>query len=247
MKKIKSKVGGLKQEMKSKKAICHPDRNVSARGLCKSCYNKWLMDNNSDYAEKQRKNCRDWHQKYKDKKKEYNKKYRVKKDPIYNRLRTLRRYGITLDEYNFILKKQNGVCAICSSPSKEGKNLHIDHCHETGVIRGLLCFRCNFGLSYFGEDANRMKRAYKYLENGVKLSKKLEKIVSKREQEEKVVEEKKEEIVQQAKTKEIDIEDRKEMRELYISGQRLCDIVKKFPQYSRSAINRAAKGQSRSL
>ena len=57
MKKIKNRKGGVKHVLMGKKASCHPDREISARGLCKSCYNKWLMNNNPEYAERQRKNC----------------------------------------------------------------------------------------------------------------------------------------------------------------------------------------------
>ena len=69
---------------------------------------------------------------------------------------------MTLNDYDEMLEKQNGVCAICGK-EPNGKRLHVDHCHETGVVRGLLCFRCNFGLSYFGEDIKKIKKAYEYL------------------------------------------------------------------------------------
>jgi len=51
------------------------------------------------------------------------------------------KYGITLEEYDRLLAAQGGVCAICQQPSL--KTLHVDHDHETGKPRGLLCFTCN--------------------------------------------------------------------------------------------------------
>lgn len=57
-----------------------------------------------------------------------------------------RSYGITLDEYNKMLKDQGGVCKICKLPCKSGKNLAVDHCHDTGTVRGLLCAKCNTNL-----------------------------------------------------------------------------------------------------
>jgi hypothetical protein len=54
-----------------------------------------------------------------------------------------RKFGMTLDDYERMLKAQGGVCAICGEARPEERTLHVDHDHETGAIRGLLCFRCN--------------------------------------------------------------------------------------------------------
>lgn len=58
----------------------------------------------------------------------------------------LRYYNLTLDEFNAMLLEQGGVCKICGGLPSKGKSLHVDHNHETGVVRGLLCQRCNIGL-----------------------------------------------------------------------------------------------------
>ena len=74
-------------------------------------------------------------------------------------------YGINLDQYNELLKKQNGCCAICQRPSKElKKRLGIDHDHTTGKIRGLLCYECNYGLGYFKDNSSFLLRAIDYLD-----------------------------------------------------------------------------------
>ena len=73
-----------------------------------------------------------------------------------------RTYGITLEQYNALLIAQAGVCKICGRPPKK-RPLHVDHNHKTKVIRGLLCFRCNYGLSWFHEDAAVLTRAGEYL------------------------------------------------------------------------------------
>lgn len=52
-------------------------------------------------------------------------------------------FRITPDEYDAILAAQDGGCAICGRPPREGKRLAVDHDHKTGYIRGLLCFVCN--------------------------------------------------------------------------------------------------------
>src|SRR5438094_9480440 len=54
-----------------------------------------------------------------------------------------RKFGISLEQYEEMLAKQGGVCAICGAPPPEGTSLHVDHDHETGEVRGLLCFPCN--------------------------------------------------------------------------------------------------------
>lgn len=55
----------------------------------------------------------------------------------------LARYGITVEDYALIFEAQAGLCAICLRPPENGKNLSVDHDHESGVVRGLLCFYCN--------------------------------------------------------------------------------------------------------
>lgn len=51
-------------------------------------------------------------------------------------------YGITTEDYNQMLKEQDGKCAVCGKPPKTMR-LAVDHCHKTGKIRGLLCSYCN--------------------------------------------------------------------------------------------------------
>ena len=75
------------------------------------------------------------------------------------RLRTLKKYNLTLDEYNKILDSQDGVCAICL----RGIRLCVDHNHKTGFVRGIICHFCNLGLGYFEDDIKRMKKAIKYI------------------------------------------------------------------------------------
>lgn len=71
------------------------------------------------------------------------------------------RYGISLEEFNNLLINQKNECKICL---KKCKILHVDHCHKTGKIRGLLCVNCNQGIGSLKEDTNIMKNAIKYIE-----------------------------------------------------------------------------------
>ena len=75
-----------------------------------------------------------------------------------------RRYGISRAEYDALLERQGGVCAICRKPSKE--TLCVDHCHVTGRIRGLLCRKCNFGLGCLADDQATLIAALAYLAHG---------------------------------------------------------------------------------
>jgi hypothetical protein len=79
------------------------------------------------------------------------------------------RYGISLDDYEALLTKQGGVCAICLRPETATRagtllRLHVDHDHATRKVRGLLCNRCNRMLGVMGEDAARLRRAADYLD-----------------------------------------------------------------------------------
>lgn len=70
-------------------------------------------------------------------------------------------YNITEDDYNEMLDEQNGKCAICGSKTKA--RLHIDHDHETGEIRGLVCTNCNTGLGMFKDNIEFLSQAIHYL------------------------------------------------------------------------------------
>lgn len=72
-------------------------------------------------------------------------------------------YGITIEDYERILQKQNGVCAICKCPDEYRDVLSVDHCHKTGEVRGLLCNLCNTGLGRFEDNPALLASALKYL------------------------------------------------------------------------------------
>jgi len=68
-----------------------------------------------------------------------------------------RDFGLSRDSYERMLQEQQGRCKICGGANKNGWALHVDHCHETGVVRALLCFQCNTAVGWAeqrgGEDA----------------------------------------------------------------------------------------------
>lgn len=78
------------------------------------------------------------------------------------RHRYKRLYGLTLEQ---VAEMRGGTCAICGSQGTEGRwgNLHIDHDHDTGRVRGALCHSCNVGLGYFKHDPALLEAAGHYL------------------------------------------------------------------------------------
>lgn len=76
------------------------------------------------------------------------------------------KYGITLEAYGALLADQGGVCRLCGTPEKDARHgvLDVDHDHETGQIRGLLCHRCNWALGIMRDDLTWLRAAVAYLE-----------------------------------------------------------------------------------
>lgn len=72
-------------------------------------------------------------------------------------------YGITIEQYDKMLLNQNGACEICGIPSDPNSVFDVGHCHQTGVVRGLLCTHCNTGLSRFKDNTNILENAITYL------------------------------------------------------------------------------------
>lgn len=88
----------------------------------------------------------------------------ARKQEGYSRDRYLKRYGITHQDYEQMLKAQNGQCAICKSEDpKRWDHFSVDHNHETGEVRGLLCHTCNTGLGQFQDNPDFLIEAANYL------------------------------------------------------------------------------------
>lgn len=100
------------------------------------------------------------------------KQHRLRNDPAtaekqraYEREVKLRnKYGITPADWDALHDAQLGRCAICLATLAEVAKVCVDHDHETGEVRGLLCNGCNRGLGYFKDDPDRLKRAAEYLD-----------------------------------------------------------------------------------
>lgn len=100
---------------------------------------------------------------------EYQKAYRVVNIEKIRDKELLKKYGITLDDWNRMYKEQNGVCKICGKPETKidrrlgiVRRLAVDHCHDTGKVRGLLCTECNQAIGLLHHDPKIIKSALEY-------------------------------------------------------------------------------------
>ena len=97
---------------------------------------------------------------------------RQKRNPDFQekiRNRHLKRiYGITVDQYTEMLYNQNGRCKICGRIKNTDKRkafMHVDHCHKTGKVRGVLCGQCNSMLGNANDDVSILYKAIEYIKN----------------------------------------------------------------------------------
>lgn len=134
------------------------------------------------YREKLRARSREKYRKDPRKAIDYMKQYHRDHPEVSRNKHLKKRFGLTPQRYEAILKSQGGVCAICKGPETRATNgktaprggkgyrLSVDHCHRVGVVRGLLCMRCNVGLGNFMDDPERLMAAYEYLIGKVALA-----------------------------------------------------------------------------
>jgi hypothetical protein len=100
---------------------------------------------------------------------EYGKRWRAANKDQDRNWRLAKNYnGFTPEQYQTMLQEQFGRCKICGTDKPGGVSkghLHIDHSHETGLVRGLLCNNCNTGLGRFGDNIKLLAEAIAYLQN----------------------------------------------------------------------------------
>lgn len=81
----------------------------------------------------------------------------------HGRKRRLKRFGLTPESYEALKEEQGRACAICRDPFPERPEPHIDHCHRTGRVRGLLCGKCNQAIGLLRDDPALIERASAYV------------------------------------------------------------------------------------
>lgn len=75
-------------------------------------------------------------------------------------------YGVTSEMFETMLVEQNHSCKICGKKPRPGRTLTVDHCHETGQVRGLLCTACNVAIGQLGDNEAGLLRALNYVQGG---------------------------------------------------------------------------------
>ncbi len=90
-------------------------------------------------------------------------KYRVRETTAQRKWQIKNTYGLTLEQYDQMFEEQSGVCKTCGKVNRDGRRLYIDHNHETGKVRGLLCHRCNSLLGFVKDDTAILQNIIAYL------------------------------------------------------------------------------------
>lgn len=121
---------------------------------------------NRDYRERNRPQLLEKQARYREENRERlrEEQRELSKRGYHRNYHLVRTYGITAEQFDRMAYEQGYVCAACGEPeqSKNG-HLHVDHDHETGQIRGLLCQRCNTAIGQAGDDPERLVKLSAYL------------------------------------------------------------------------------------
>jgi hypothetical protein len=140
--------------------LCHRETASQARNLDRTKANEWAREDRKNYPEKyaaQRK------------------RRRLLKGSKIVQNEMLRRFKITLEQYEKMCEEQCNLCAICGKPETRKSRskiilarLSIDHCHKKSIdgkvhIRGLLCARCNLMIGYADDEIEKLQSAIEYL------------------------------------------------------------------------------------
>lgn len=141
-------------------------------GMVKHVSEFRIRGRNVDNLETQCKACcvakeRSWYANNKEIAIERDRKRKLKHPKRHRKIRLMRAYGISIEQFEHMRKKQGYMCAICAKEENKCryKTLCVDHCHTTGKVRALLCDKCNVGLGHFGESIERLSVAASYLQS----------------------------------------------------------------------------------
>ncbi len=122
---------------------------------CKGCIREYQRERYADPVLKAREKDRQ--------------RRRYHEHPEGNKAHLKFKYGLTVEQYKAMVKAQAGLCAICRQPPRgKKKRLGVDHDHETGAVRGLLCGTCNTAIGHLAESRDSLRRAARYLARFIK-------------------------------------------------------------------------------
>lgn len=137
---------------KSSRNQYHNPKNSTQR---KEKREEWISRNKEKIGEYQRI----YRARHREKVREYNRNYKRTKQQKHR----LEKYGIDQETYDFLKERQQSLCGICGRLFEGKISPHVDHCHKTGKVRGLLCWNCNIRLGYLESEVFRAQ-AEKYLQ-----------------------------------------------------------------------------------
>jgi hypothetical protein len=144
-----------------KKSTCHPEVEEFAKGLCQRCYmSQWRVGKDrskENHTPKAIIRMRSWYEKNK------NDNFSMRKETTIKH-----RYGISLEEYQQRLERQNNLCALFGEafyggPKGSGRPV-LDHNHEYSTLREFIHSKCNVGIGHFDDNPERLRKAAIYLE-----------------------------------------------------------------------------------
>lgn len=145
--------------------------------ICSKCkiekpFDQYFKDNNRKIGIRSRcKACcsldiKDWRDRHRSEYNNYSAMWRAKNPEKQHATEIKRRYKLSKEQYEEMLKKQNYGCDCCGekhNPKKKRGRLYVDHDHETGEVRGLLCSKCNLILGHFDYNLALLQRALDYI------------------------------------------------------------------------------------
>jgi len=140
--------------------------------ICISCnielpINRFEHQNNRPNPRRKCKSCRISQRVYSEESlirmKEYKKKYNIGNRNYLKNYALVKKYGIDLSKFNLMILQQNNKCGICSKEMVSKKKKHVDHDHNTGRVRDILCSTCNSGIGMLGDSIEHLNNAVKYL------------------------------------------------------------------------------------
>lgn len=142
------------------------DRAFFCKGLCSRHYDRARLKDpkRRDYNKKK---CREWYSHNRQKALAYARRYAEsagEEQKLEWKLRA--KYKIGVEDYKKLLNQQQGKCAVCGANNSQHKvydRLCVDHCHKTGLVRGLLCHTCNTAIGNLRDNPELCESAAAYL------------------------------------------------------------------------------------
>lgn len=144
---------------------CDKNRKIHAKGKCRACYERQLKIDNPEYHERSKAYQREKRKDPEAKKASRERHIERWGDPDYREKAAKKKWVNHLSKYNLTQETYDTLvshgCCICKN--KKAVKFHIDHCHKTGLFRGILCSKCNNGLGMLGDTAESLQNATNYL------------------------------------------------------------------------------------